>query len=169
MSAILLKQTRSAKEKYGNDPVLQTVVPRGELVLELPFKERITRTDGHNYCLYSNNAITLYDDGTGASPLHGAELDYLVAIADPQKRISQYLEPGKLKWIMDLRYGDTVTFRLPQGSNAVLMPVRGRVRYYGRFPGHEGVLFGLEIIVRIILTNSPHHNQVYLFLLSVLV
>ncbi len=156
MSAILSKQ-RSAEEKYDSDPPLQTVVPKGELVLELPLKDRITRTDGnpsHNYCLYSNNAVTLYDDGTGMAPLYGAELDYLLAITDPQKRIVQYLEPGKLKWIMDLGHGDIVTFRLPQGSNAVLMP-KGRVRYYGRIPGHEGVMFGIEILVRILSKDTP--------------
>ncbi len=148
MSAILLKRT-SAEEKYDSDPPLQRFVSRGELVLEIPFKERIARTDGspsHNYCLYSNNLVTLYDDGTCVCPLHGPELDYLLAITDPQKRIVQYLESGKLKWIMDLRHGDTVTFRLPQGSYSVLMP-KGRVRYYGRIPGHEGVMFGIEITV----------------------
>ena len=155
MSGILLKQ-RSAEERYDTDPPLQRVVPRGELVLEIPPKDRITRTDGspsHNYCLYSNDAVTLYDDGTAVSKLHGAELDYLLAITDPQKRIVQYLEPGKLKWIMNLRHRDTVTFLLPQGYNAVLMP-KGRVRYYGRITGHEGVMFGLEILVIILSKDT---------------
>ena len=153
MSGILLKQ-RSAEE---TDPPLQRVVPRGELMLEIPPKDRITRKDGspsHIYCLYNNNAVTLYDDGTGVDPLHGAELDYLVAVTDPQKRILQYLEPGKLKWIMDLKHGVIVSFRLPQGSNAVLMP-KGRVRYYGAIPGREGVMFGLEILVRILSKDTP--------------
>ena len=153
--SLLLKQ-KSAEEKYDSDPPLQTVVPRGELVLEIPPKDRITRTDGspsHNYCLYSNNAVTLYDDGTGVAPLYGAELDYLLAITDPQKRIVQYLESGKLKWIMDLKHGVVVSFQLPQGSNAVLMP-KGRVRYYGLIPGHKGVMFGIEITVRIIIISK---------------
>ena len=148
---ILLKQ-RFAEEKYDSDLPFPTVVPRGELVLEIPPKDRIARKDGspsHNYCRYSNSAVTLYDNGTGTALLHGAEIDYLAAITDPQKRILQYLEPVKLKWIMGLRHGDTVSFRLPaQGSNAVVMP-KGRVRYYGRIPGHEGVMFGIEILVRI--------------------
>ena len=149
MSAILLKQ-KYAEEKYDSDPPLQRVVRKGELVLEIPPKDRITRTDGspsHNYCLYSNNAVTLYDDGIGMAPLEGAELDYLLAITEPPKRIIQYLEPRKMKWIMELKHGDIVSFRLPQGSNAVLMP-KGRVRHYGRIPGHEGVMFGIEILVR---------------------
>ena len=148
-SSILLK-SRSAEETYDSDTPFQKDVPRGELVLEIPLKERITRTDGspsHNYCLYSNNAITLYDDGTCTAPLHGAELEYLAAITDPRKRIIQYLESGKLKWVMDIQHGDIVSFRLP-GSDAVQMP-KGRVRYYGRIPGHEGVMFGLEILVRV--------------------
>ena len=153
-SAILLKQ-KSAEEKYDNDPPY-TVVPRGELLLEIPLEDRVTRADGspsHNYCLYSNNDVTLYDDGTGVAPLYGAELDYLLAITDPQKRIVQYLEPGKLKWIMNLKHGDTVSFQLPQGSNAVVMR-KGRVRYYGLFPGHEGMMFGLEILVRILSKDT---------------
>ena len=160
MSAILLKQRysqRYAEEKYESNPLFRTVVPRGELVLEIPPIDLITRTDGspsHNYCLYSNNDVTLYDDGTSVSPLHGAELEYLAAIINPQKRIVQYLEPGKLKWIMNLRHRDIVTFRLPaQGSNAVLMP-KGRVRYYGRITGHEGVMFGLEILVIILSKDT---------------
>ena len=154
-SAILLKQ-KSAEEKYDNDPPY-TVVPRGELLLEIPLEDRVTRTDGsrsHNYCLYSNDAVTLYDDGTGVAPLEGAELNYLLAITNPQKRIVQYLEPGKLKWIMDLKHGDTVSFRLTQGSNADLMP-KGKVRYYGFIPGYEGVMFGIEILVRI-LSKENH-------------
>ena len=156
MSGILLNQ-RSAEEKYDSDPPLQRVVPRGELVLEIPPKDRITRNDGspsHNYCLYNNNAVTLYDDGIGVAPLERAELDYLLAITDPQKRIVQYLEPGKLKWIMELKHGVVVSFRLPQGSNTVLMP-KGRVKYYGAIPGHEGVMFGIEILVRIISKDTP--------------
>ena len=156
MSAILFKQI-SAEERYDDDPPLQRVVRRGELALEIPPKDRITRTDGsrnHNYCLYSNDAVTLYDDGTGVAPLEGAELNYLLAITNPQKRIVQYLEPGKLKWIMDLKHGDTVSFRLTQGSNADLMP-KGKVRYYGFIPGYEGVMFGIEILVRI-LSKENH-------------
>ena len=152
MSGILLKQ-RSAEERYDTDPPLQRVVPRGELVLEIP-PDGTDGSPSHIYCLYSNNAIILYDDGTSVAPLEGAELDYLLAITDPQKRIAQYLESGKLKWIMNLKHGDTVSFRLPQGSNAVLMP-RGRLRYYGRIPRHEGVMFGLEILVRILSIDTP--------------
>ena len=149
MDCYILLEQRSAEGKYDGDLSYQWFVHSGELLLQIPLQDRVPREDGspsHNYSLYKDPAVTLYDDGTGVSPLEGAELDYLAAITRPQTRIAQYLEQGKLKWIMALKNGDNVVFRLKQGSNAVFMP-RGRIRYCGRVAGYDGVMFGVEILV----------------------
>ncbi len=152
---ILLKQ-RTALESTsqdGNNIPFQTYVHRGELVLEIPVKDRIPGKDGsqiHNFCLHNDPTITLYDDGTGTCPLQGAELDYLKAIQNPTTRIVQYLEPGKMKWIVDLKLNDIVFFKFNLTKKAPLLTVKGKVRYYGLIEGHCGVMFGIEILVRII-------------------
>ena len=109
---ILLTQ-RTAE---GNDGIpFQTIVQKGELLLEIPAKDQIPRKDGtpsHSHCLYNDPTITLYDNGTGVCPLQGAELDYLIAIKYPTTRILQYLDTEKMKWIMDLRTNDIVFIRL---------------------------------------------------------
>ncbi len=64
MSGFILLKHRAGDTENG-----MNYVPRGELVLELPAKDRIPRKDGspsHNYCLLNDPATTLYaDDGTG--------------------------------------------------------------------------------------------------------
>ncbi len=144
---ILLKQITGEE----NDTPFQTYVQRGELVSEIPVKDRIPRKDGspsHNYRLHNDPAITLYDDGTGTCPLQGAELDYLKAIQNPNTRIVHYLEPGKIKWIVDIKLNDIVFFKFCFTKKAPLLTVKGKVRYYGLIEGHCGVIFGIEILVR---------------------
>ena len=149
---ILLKH-RTGEEndtQDGSNVPFQILVPRGELVLEIPAKDRIPRKDGspsHNYCLHHDPATTLYDDGTGVCPLQGAELDYLQAIHNPTTRIVQYLESGKMKWIMNLKNNDIVFFRLKLTKSAPPVAVKGKIRYYGHVQGCVGVMFGLEILV----------------------
>ena len=149
---ILLKQ-RTAEEndtQDGNDIPFQTIAQKGELVAEILTKDQIPRkygTPSHNYCLYNDPAISLYDDGTGVCPLQGAELDYLKAIQNPTTRIVQYLDADKMKWIIDLKTNDIVFIRLKIAKSAPPLVVKGRVRYYGLVKGCIGVMFGVEIMV----------------------
>ena len=148
-------QPRTAEEidpQNGTDIPFQTYVQRGELMLEIPAENRIARKDGtpsHNYRLYGDPAITLYDDGTGVCPLQGAEFDYLKAVQKPTTRILQYFDTEKMKWIMDLKLNDIVFFKFQIANKAPSLTVKGKVRHYGLLEGHCGVMFGLEIIVRI--------------------
>ena len=149
---ILLKQ-RTGEEndtRDGSNIPFQTYVPRGELVSEIPAKDRISRKDGspsHNYRLHNDPAISLYDDGSGVCPLQGAELDYLKAIHNPTTRIVQYLDADKMKWIVNLKHNDNVFFRLKLTKSAPPVAVKGKIRYYGHIKGHTGVMFGIEILV----------------------
>ena len=147
---ILIKQKaaeeNSTQTQEGNNIPFRTYVLRGELVSQIPAKDRIPRKDGspsHNYCVHNDPATTLYDDGTGVCPLQGAELDYLLAIQSPTTRLIQYHKPGKMKWIVDLRIKDIVFFKLN------LVKIKGKVRFYGLVKGHYGVMFGIEILVSV--------------------
>ncbi len=149
---ILLKQRAGEEHDTQDDSNIpfQTYVPRGELVSEIPAKDRIPRKGGspsHNYCLHDCPDITLYDDGTGVCPLQGAELDYLKAVHNPTTRIVQYLEPDKMKWIINLKNNDIVFFRLKLTKSAPPVAVKGKIRFYGHIKGHTGVIFGIEILV----------------------
>ncbi len=138
----------------GSNIPFQSYVPRGELVLEIPTEDQTPRKDGspsHNYCVHNSvhndPAISLYDDGTGVCPLQGAELDYLKAIHNPTTRIVQYLEPDKMKWIVNINNNDNVFFRFKLSKSAPPVAVKGKIRYYGLVQGHTGVMFGIEILV----------------------
>ncbi len=156
---ILIKQ-KAAEENYtqtqeGNNIPFRTYVLRGELVSQIPAKDRIPRKDGspsHNYCLHHDPAISLYDDGTGVCPLQGAEMDYLEAVHNSTTRIVQYLESGKMKWIMNLKNNDIVFFRLKLTKSAPPVAVKGKIRFYGHIKGHTGVMFGIEILVSCVVT-----------------
>ena len=151
---ILLKQLLGERKpnQEGEEP-LYSILSRGEILLEIPQKEQILRKDGtpaHNYCKYNNPDITLYNSGTNVSPLHVAELDYLLSIKRPSVRAVEYLQADKMAWIMDLRYGTEVFFKLNKEKSLI---IQGKIRYYGAIPGHtyyDGVMFGIEIIVSII-------------------
>ena len=150
---ILLKQQMGERKpnQEGEKP-FETYFYRGDLLLEIPEEEQIPREDRrppHNYCKYDDPAITTYNSGTNVSPLHGPELDYLQGIYRSGVRAIEYLQVDKLTWIMDLRLGSKVFFQLDKEKDVPLI-IPGKIRYYGGIPGHDGVWFGIEIIVSII-------------------
>ena len=156
---------------YGRS--MLTDVERGGLVLEIPAKDRIPRKCGspsHNYRVHEYPAITLYDDGTGACPLQGAELVYLKAIQNPNTRIVQYLDDDKMKWIVNLKNRDIVLFRLERLTESVppVRTIKGKIRYYGLVPGCVGVMFGIEILVRCSynyeVSSQPAALQSYMYI-----
>ena len=157
---MLLRQASGVRRaEKGEKDRRHLYISKGELLAEIPKKEWVKQEEGtppHNYCLLRDPAITLYDNGTGVSPLIGAEGDYLEGIKEPVTRLVEYHQEGKLLWIMDLRLGDEVILKMKRdkGFQASVYP-RGRIRYYGRVEGVRGVLFGIEITVSIsdIYTN----------------
>ena len=175
---ILLKQRTGEVNdtRDGSNILFQTYVLRGELVSQIPIKDRIPRKDGspsHNYCLHNDPATTLYDDGTGVCPLQGAELDYLKAIYNQTTRILQYLEPNKMKWIMNVSCNDNVFFRLKLAKRAPPVAVKGKIRYYGHVQGCVGVMFGLEVLVSCSynfnkggIARPQHFNVCYIVIIT---
>ena len=148
--SILLRRTLGDQkpDREGDKP-FQCYISKGELLVEIPPKEQIPREDGtpaHNYSMYHDPYVTMYDSGINLSPLHGAELDYLEGIENPRVRAQEYLKPDKLEWIMELIVGDIVYCKMEKRDGAPLM-ILGKVRYYGAMPKHHGVMFGLEIVV----------------------
>ena len=145
---ILLRQTFGVKN-VGKEHDLY--ISKGELLAEIPREEQVEQEEEkpHNYRLLRDPAITLYDNGTGVSPLIGPEGDYLEGIKDPLTRLVDYQKEGRLQWIMDLRLGDEVFFKMKRDKTQGPLYPRGRVRYYGRVEGERGVIFGIEIIVSI--------------------
>ena len=152
---LLLRRTLGdQKPDTEGDKPLQVYISKGELLIEIPPKEQIPREDGtpaHNYSLYNDPDITMYDGGTNICPLQGAELDYLEGIEDDNVRAQEYLKLDKLSWIMNLRHEDMVYFQLEKRDGTPLM-IPGKVRYYGAMQRHSGVTFGIEIMVSIIVT-----------------
>ena len=128
-------------------------IAEGELLAEIPKKEQVKQEKGnppHNFCLLRDPDVTLYNSGTGVSLLIGPEGDYLEGIKNPVTRLIQYQIEGRLQWIMDLRHGDEVFFKLERDKTQALLFPRGRIRYYGRLKGENGVMFAIEITVSMI-------------------
>ena len=157
---ILLKQQMGErKPNQEEEKPMETYFFRGEILLEIPEKQQIPREDGtppHNYCKFHDPAATTYDSGTNVSPLYGAELDYLLGIYRSSVRAVEYLQVDKMAWIMDLRLGSKVFFQLDKEKDVPLL-IQGKIRYYGAIPGHDGVMFGIEIIVSVI-------NYIYIYI-----
>ena len=154
---ILLRQQMGERkpESEGERP-FNIFISRGEILLEIPPKEQIPRDDNkpaHNYRVYHDPDVTMYDNGANTSPLHGAEVDYLEAIERQSVRAQEYLHAERLAWIMDLIFGDEVYFSLENKENIPLM-ILGKIRYFGRTPNYRGVMFGIEIMVIVILYIS---------------
>ena len=153
---ILLRQASGVRKKgKGGKEQKIPYISKGELLAEIPKKEQVKQGEGtpppHNFCLLRDSDITLYDNGTGVSPLIGPEGDYLEGIKDPLARLVEYQKEGHLQWITGLQHGDQVFFKLERhkGPQASLYP-RGRVRYYGNVEGKKGVIFGIEITVSLL-------------------
>ena len=146
---LLKQQMGERKPNKEEEKPLQMYIFGGEILLEIPEKEQIPREDGkpaHNYCRYDDLDVTTYNNGISVSPLYGAELDYLLGIDRHSVRAIEYLQVDKLAWIMDLKCGTEVFFQLNREKDVPLI-IPGIIRYYGRIPGHEGVMFGIEIKV----------------------
>ena len=142
------------KPNQEEEKPLQIYFHRGEILQYIPPTEQIPREDrtpAHNYCKYNDPDVTIFNNGSALSQLHGAELDCLLGIEDANVREQEYLKPDKLSWIMNLRHGDMVYFQFEKRDGAPLM-ILGKVRYYGAMQRHSGVMFGIEIMVSIILT-----------------
>ncbi len=130
-------------------------VCKGELVVEIPKKDQIAQREGlpsHNYRLLRNPNVSFYDSGINIIPLQGPEADYLEGIADQTARILEYRKKQRLRWIMNLRSGDMVFFRLERGKglgkgSKVPIHTKGMIRYFGAVEGRNGVTFGIEIMV----------------------
>ena len=96
----------------------------------------------HNYRVYNAPYITLYCEATRVGLLVGAEPHYLMAVTH-ERRIREFHNHAKKEYILGLKTGDEISFRISPNSKAV----RGRIRYTG--PVHverkKGVYFGMEI------------------------
>lgn len=150
-TAILLKSTL-AEEKDGRNAPFQKRLDKGELLVEIPKKNRIPRPNGketaHNYSMYNEPTVTLYDDGTRVCPLEETLFQCLVAVPERTVRFAQYTT-GKMEWVANLRVGDIVFFHFFVDPNAKARPIiRGKIRYFGKVEGYEGYMFGIEIMVR---------------------
>lgn len=150
---ILLKTVKNAQlgEKQAEK------VKKGELLVDVPKEERHDAPQPtHNYRLYKNPFVTLYDDGYGVAPLDERELECLAATDDPEIRMEQYKIQDKLSWVTSLEVNaDRVLFKLEflievtlKGSVAVDTVTEGKIRYRGCIPKHDGMtMFGIEIVV----------------------
>ena len=156
--AILLKdKPGEGRIESEEDVPWNCPVDKGELIIEILEKERVPSNDGkqpHNYRLYTGGEqdnVTLYVVSTDIALLHGTEVDYLLPVQPPSTRIQQYTRENKMTEIMDIKVGDVVIFKQNQGKGNPIAYVRGKVRYLGTIPEHEGIYFGIEITVSTVL------------------
>ena len=125
-------------------------IKKGELLFEILLKDRVEQeadNPPHDYALLRDPEVTLYDSGINVVPLIGPEADYLEGVKDPHTRYLEHRKEDRLKWIMDLRIGEMVYFKLERGSKVLALTTQGRIKWYGVMDGETGVNFGIEITV----------------------
>ena len=95
---ILLRQASGVRRVgKGEKEQRHFHISKGELLAEIPKKEQVKQeedTPPHNFCLLRDPDVTLYDNGTGVSPLIAPEGDYLEGINDPATRLIEYRKEG---------------------------------------------------------------------------
>ena len=136
---ILIKDTNGIE----NDSKTEVAVSKGKLMVRIPESERAPGLGGdpsHNYFIYENPLVTIYDDGTLVQPLEGNKVGLLIAIQDHKaSRLTEYLIKGKTQLALDQRLGKTVPVKLSSGSVE-----DGVVMYTGPVPGKRGIMFGVK-------------------------
>ena len=148
---ILVQQASGVrKAKRTGKPQKIPYIKKGELLFEIPLKDRVkqeTDKPPHNYALLRDPEVTLYDSGINVVPLIGPEANYLEGVKDPHTRYLEHRKEDRMKWIMDLRIGEMVYFKLERGSKVLALTTQGRIKWYGMKDGETGVNFGIEITV----------------------
>ena len=124
------------KEMYGEGkPEKEGEIPwecrvfKGELVVEIPEKDRLLSKEGKplNYqLLTAPDIVTLHAEDTEVSPLYKDEVPYLLAVQPAAVRLKEYLREDKDKEIMALKVGDVVMFKLDQGRNSAGIIIHGK-------------------------------------------
>ena len=134
---------------------------KGELVVRIPQEEmlQMSRIKGAtpNHRLHRDPQVILYADPTDVTPLDDKEIEYLLAVQLPSVRLREYLNEEDKKMKMDLVAGDKVIFKLklPGSSASKATPtaqVNGIIHHIGPHPDSDGIVFGIEIDIRVSLT-----------------
>ena len=149
---ILVQQASGVrKAKRKGKPQKIPYIKKGELLFEIPLKDRVKQEADkppHNYALLRDPEVTLYDSGVNVVPLIGPEADYLEGVKDPHDRYLEHRKDDRMRWIMGLRIGEMVYFILERDkSSKVPLITQGRIKWYGVMDGETGVNFGIEITV----------------------
>ncbi len=78
--------------------------------------------------------------------LVSGQADYLEGVT---ARILEYRKESRLRWIMSLKLGDRVYFKLERNKSTKVPSLHssGKIKYYGEIQGRYGVMFGIEITV----------------------
>ena len=149
----ILVQQASGVRKAKRTGKLQKVpfIKKGELLFEIPLKDQAKQEADkppHNYALLRDPEVTLYDSGINVVPLIGPEADYLEGVKDPHDQYLEHRKDDRMRWIMDLRIGEMVYFKLETDKvSQVPLYIRGRIRWYGIKEGEKGIKFEIEITV----------------------
>ena len=131
------------KSKDGRKRPTRSTTPvrKGELVEELNEVIAADEFSGeHNYRVYNEPSTTFCCKITDLGLLVGAEPHYLMAVSH-ELRIREFHNHAKKEYVLGLKTGDVMSFRISANSKAV----RGRIRYLGPVQGKKGVYLGVEI------------------------
>ena len=133
-------------------------VLQGELVASIPYADISSHGDGqnaHNYRTLHKDSATFYDDGVDVAPLTQYEYGVLAGVASPTARYGVFLE-GDMDWGTRLKVGDRVLVELPgleAAASGAALRASAVIRYVGVVKTLPGVIFGVEIQVRVCVST----------------
>ena len=153
-AVILIKDLLGEKSgRIGILPPSPKNVHRGELLLSIARSKVVPRRDGkpaHNYQMANDPAVTVFCTENDCAPLSEYEFHLLLAV---NSRLARYdvFQNDRLDWGGKLKPGDLVYATLPSKSPAPNHTVASKIQFIGPLPNENGVLFGVEIMVQILL------------------
>ena len=150
MARCILLKDKSA-EKAGTwfgvaKRVMSKNVLKGELLIAIPedkLKLKIDQKRSRNYQLVNDETITVRVETDDIAPLSDREFQLLVAIDSPLARYKVF-SSNEMKWGLGLKPGSAVNVTI-QGN----VHVRAVVRCVVDVAKHSGLLYGVQIMVRI--------------------
>ena len=144
-------------------------VLKGTLLCSIPDKEQVPRQDGkpaHNYRVYKNDVVTLFCSEQEVAPLTNNEFHLLNAIKSPGARFEVFVN-GVADWGSKLKLNDMVYVTLPSKQAIGNQRVRAAVRWIGVLPNEDGIKFGVEITVCVIILPAMCVRIITYFCVSI--
>lgn len=160
--AILLKDRVGEKSESVLGGIIKRVVGRpsttnvlkGELLELIPGDALVPRNEGqnfqkpYNYRLVKDPSVALYCSEYDVAPLSEKEFLLLEAVQSQSARYEVFIAGNKLEWGCGLKPGDPVYVSVPGPTVIPNCHAAAVVRSVGGLLPDQGLIFGIEIMVR---------------------